>query len=150
MHTFIQSAKLQQRCLALTDHIGPLPTWPQWLRNAVQADRLRAADFFGLGRCLLGDGLSPAHFAAFVVCAGFATDPSSRYKARRLLERFRAGELRTYYDLTFRQGQLVRRPPQDAVWWEPAAFARLSVAPAALHSPPAEPRTIMLERRAPV
>ena len=100
---------------ALEEHIGPVCTWPQWLRDAVQANHLSEADLFGLGRALLGNGLSPAHFAAFVIGAGFVRDQRSAYKMKRLLTRFRAGELHTYYDLEGADVKIVADAPRAVV-----------------------------------
>ena len=118
-----------QRCLALEDHIGPVCTRPQWLHDAVLADHLDDADLFGLGRALLGNGLSPSHFVAFVVGTGFVCNQRTAFKARRLLTRFRAGELRTYYDLFLKQVLPVNRPPQEAECWEPALARLLPASP---------------------
>ena len=67
------------------------------------AKRISEADQFSLGRTLLCNGLSLAHFAAFFVEAGFVRDQRSKHTAKQLLKRFRANELRVYYDLTFKQ-----------------------------------------------
>ena len=135
-----------QRCQALEEHIGPVCTWPQWLRDAVQADHLSNADMFGLARTLLGNGVSPAHFASFVVGAGFVRDQRSAHKAKQLLELFRAGELRTYYDLSLKEVLPVRRPPLEAEYWAPA-FAWLSVPAAALLAAPIQrPKKMKLTR----
>ena len=115
-----------ERCRFLEDHVGPTCTWSKWLHDKVTGDHLDDADFFALGRCtLLGNGLSPRHFAAFSIGAGFVRDRRTLQKARHLLSRFRGGELRKYYDLSLQQ-VLPRSPPQEQEHWKPA-FALLAV-----------------------
>ena len=115
-----------ERCRFLEDHVGPTCIWPKWLHDHVTADHLDDADFFALGRTRLGNGLSPRHFAAFSIGAGFVRDRRTQHKARHLLARFRGGELREYYDLSLQQVLPVRSPPQEQEHWKPA-FALLAV-----------------------
>ena len=65
-------------------------------------------------------------------------DQRSKHTAKRLLKRFRANELRVYYDLTFKQVQSLhwrQCPPQDAAFWDPA----FRIIEQATSMPPAQP-----------